>query len=121
MQLRTFASYALPCQTPFCQIDPLLSSVARQQNLTEFWREVSTSTAISPTPASDVVGQHNKIGGINFGATFVYCLCTSDFGNFKFTSESGKSSLQFSYNDCNFYEYLLNNTIVTFLLKSAVS
>ena len=55
----------------FCQTAPLLSSVARQQNLTEYWREGSTSTAISPTSASVVVGQHNKIGVINFGATFV--------------------------------------------------
>jgi hypothetical protein len=41
------------------------------KNLTEYWREGSTSTAISPTSASDVVGQH-KIGGINFGATPVH-------------------------------------------------
>jgi len=43
-----------------------------QQNLTEYWREFSTSTAISPTSSSDVVGQHNKIGGINFGTILVY-------------------------------------------------
>ena len=66
IQLLTFASYALPCQTA-----SLLSFVARQQNLTEYWREGSTSTAISPTSASDVRGQHNKTGGINFGATLV--------------------------------------------------
>jgi hypothetical protein len=35
-------------------------------------REGSTSTAISTTFASDVMGQHNKIGGINFGAALVY-------------------------------------------------
>jgi len=71
IQLHTFVSYALPCQTPFCQTAPLLSSVARQQNLTEYWRESSTSTAISTTFTSDVVGQHNKIGGNNFGAVLV--------------------------------------------------
>jgi len=49
----------------------MLSSVIQQQNLTEYWWEGSTSTAISPTSASDVVGQHNKIGDINFGATLV--------------------------------------------------
>jgi hypothetical protein len=70
-QLHTFASYALPCQTPFCQTAPLLSSVARQQNLVEYWQEGSASTAISPASASDVMGQHNKIGGIDFGATLV--------------------------------------------------
>jgi hypothetical protein len=37
----------------------------------EYWREGSTSTAISTTFASDVVGQHNKIGGITFGAALV--------------------------------------------------
>jgi len=37
----------------------------------EYWREGSTSTAISTTFASDIVGQHNKIGGINFGAALV--------------------------------------------------
>ena len=71
IQLHTFATYALPCQTPFCQTAPLLSSVAWQQDLMEYWREDSTSTAISPTSASDIVGQHNKIGGINFGVTLV--------------------------------------------------
>ena len=30
IQLHTFVSYALPCQTPFCQTAPMLSSVARQ-------------------------------------------------------------------------------------------
>jgi hypothetical protein len=28
----TFASYALPCQTPCCQTAPVLLSAARQQN-----------------------------------------------------------------------------------------
>jgi len=36
IQLHTFASYALPCQTPFCQTAPPLSSVAWQQNITEY-------------------------------------------------------------------------------------
>jgi hypothetical protein len=70
-QLHTFVSYSFPCQTPFCQTAPLLSSVAWQQNLTEYCREGSTSTAISTTFTSDVVGQHNKIGGIHFGAALV--------------------------------------------------
>jgi len=37
----------------------------------EYWQEGSTSTAVSTTLASDIVGQHNKIGGINFGAALV--------------------------------------------------
>jgi hypothetical protein len=61
IQLHTFASYALPRKTPFRQTAPLLSYVVRQQNLKKYWREGSTSNAISPTSASDVVGQHNKI------------------------------------------------------------
>jgi len=71
IELHTFAWYPLPRQTPFCQTAPLLLYVARQQNFTEYWREGSTSTAISPPTACDMVGQHNKRGGINFGATFV--------------------------------------------------
>jgi hypothetical protein len=35
---------------------------------------------------------------------FVYQLRTEDFGNIKFTSEDGKFSLQFSYNDPNFLQ-----------------
>jgi hypothetical protein len=68
IQLHTFASYTLP-QMPFCQTVPLVSFIAWQENLTEYWWEGATSTAISPTSASDVMGQHNKIGGINFGVT----------------------------------------------------
>jgi hypothetical protein len=56
---------------PFCQTAPLLSSVAWKQNLSEYWREDSASTAISTVFASDGVGQHNKIGGITFGTTYV--------------------------------------------------
>ena len=67
----TFASYTLPCQTPFCQTSPLLPSVTWQQNIIEYWQEGSTSTAIPPTSASDTVCQHNKIGGITFKAALV--------------------------------------------------
>jgi len=52
---------------PFCQTAPLLPSVAQQQNVMEYCWEGSASTAISPTSASDVVGQHNKIRGDTFG------------------------------------------------------
>ena len=47
---------------------PLLLSVSWQQNLMEYCWEGSTSTAIPPPSASDVVDQHNKIGGITFRA-----------------------------------------------------
>jgi len=36
-----------------------------------YWWEGSTSAAIPPTAASDVVGQHNEIGGITFGAALI--------------------------------------------------
>jgi hypothetical protein len=58
--------------THFHETDPLLPSVAQQQNLTEYWREGSASTAISITFASAVVGQHNKMGDITFGMTYVH-------------------------------------------------
>jgi hypothetical protein len=39
--------------------------------LTVHWREDSTFTTTSPTSASDVVGQQNKIGGIVYGTPYV--------------------------------------------------
>jgi len=39
-----------------------------------YWWEGSTSTAIPPTSATDAVGEHNKIGGITFGAALLECL-----------------------------------------------
>ena len=61
---------------PFCQAAPLLPSVAQQQNLTEYWWEGSTFAAKPPKSTSDFVGQHNKTGGITFGAAFLYSLYT---------------------------------------------
>jgi len=37
----------------------------------EYWWEGSVSAVIQPTSTSDIVGQHNKIGGISFGAALV--------------------------------------------------
>ena len=54
-----------------CQTAPLLPSVTQQQNVMECWWEGSTSTAIPPPSASDVMGQHNTTGGINFGAALI--------------------------------------------------
>ena len=36
-----------------------------------FWQEGSTSTAITPTSASDIMGQRNKIGNTAFGTTLI--------------------------------------------------
>jgi len=55
---------ALPCQVPFSQSAPLLPAVPWQQNVTEYWWEGLISTTVPPTLASDIVDQHNKIGGI---------------------------------------------------------
>jgi len=51
---------------------PLLPSVAWQHHAMEYWWEGSTSTAVSPTPASDVLCQRNKMGGIAIRAALVY-------------------------------------------------
>lgn len=45
---------------PFCQTASLLPS------LKVHWQEASTSTAIPPPTASDIMSQHNKTGGIIF-------------------------------------------------------
>ena len=82
IKLHSFASYALPCQTPFCHTAPLLSSVARQKNLTEYWREGSTllpyhqhpsltswaniikkEALISERPSYQYLGEEGQVGG----------------------------------------------------------
>ena len=71
IQWHTFASSALPCQTPFCQTAPLLLSVTQQQHVIGYWWEGSTS----PTSADiDFMGKHNKIG-----ITFRAALTEEDF------------------------------------------
>ena len=56
---------ALPPQTSFCQTAPLLPSVTWQQHVKGYWQEGWTSTA------SNVMGQHNKIGDVVLGAAHV--------------------------------------------------
>jgi len=46
----------------------VLPSVTWQQNVTGYWWEGSTSTAIPPISACDITGQHNEEGGIIFAA-----------------------------------------------------
>ena len=55
----------------FVRLDPLLPSVTQQQNIREYWWEVSPSTAIPPASTSDTVDQYNKTGGITFRAALV--------------------------------------------------
>ena len=71
IQWHTFTSHTLPCQTLLCQTAPLLPSVTQQQNGMGYRWEGSTSTAIPPTYASDVVSHHHKIGGITFRAALI--------------------------------------------------
>ena len=52
--------YFICTSMPFSQMAPVLPSVPQQQNATKYCWESTTSTAISPTSASDCVGQHNK-------------------------------------------------------------
>jgi len=66
-----FASYTVPCQTPFCQTATLLPSVLQQQNVMEYWWEGSASAAIPPASASVIRDQCNEIGGITFGEALV--------------------------------------------------
>jgi len=75
-QWYTFASSALPCQTPFCQTAPLLPSATQEQCVMEDGCECSASTAIPPTSASGIVGQRNNIGGITFATVII--LLTKD-------------------------------------------
>jgi len=60
IQLHTFASYTLPCQTSFCQTALLLPSVTQQQNVMEYWWKGSTSAVTPPTYTSDSMGQYLK-------------------------------------------------------------
>ena len=54
----------------FCQTAPLLPSVTQQQHGMGYLWESSASTS-KPPSVSDVMGQHNKIGGITFRAALV--------------------------------------------------
>ena len=71
IQWHTFASYAHPYQTPFCQTAPLLPSVTWQQNVMGYWWEGSAPTPTPQISTSDVMGQDNKIGSITFRAAIL--------------------------------------------------
>ena len=71
IQWHFIASSIFPCQISFCQTVPLLPSATQQQHTMGYWWEGSTSTAIPTISASDIVGQHNKIGHISFRAALI--------------------------------------------------
>jgi len=66
------SSYILPSQMPFCHTATLLPPVTQQQNIMDYWQEDSISIDISPTSSPDIMGQHNEIGCITFGAALIY-------------------------------------------------
>jgi len=57
---------------PFYQTALLLPSVTWQQHVMEYWWEGSTSTVKPLTSAPDVMGQHNKTGGVTFRAALIF-------------------------------------------------
>ena len=93
VQWHTFASYVPLCQVPFCQTAPLLPSVTQQQTLMKYWWEDSTSTAVPPTSASDIMSQSNNMGGITFGAALIAWLQQKSFCSLLFTFTEGMALL----------------------------
>ena len=71
IQWHTFASYTLPCQIPFCQTAPLLSSATQQQNGMEYWWEGSVSAPMPSTSTSEFTDKHHKTGNVTFRAALV--------------------------------------------------
>lgn len=71
IQLHTSDSNTLPCHIPSCQTVPQLPSVVWQQNRMDCWWGGSNTTSITSTSASEVTGEHKKIGGITFGANLI--------------------------------------------------
>jgi len=63
-----FISCTLSCEMAFCQTATLLLFVTWPQDVIGYWWEVSTSTAMPPPSSSNKTSQHNKMGGITFGA-----------------------------------------------------
>ena len=59
------------CHLSDCPSAAFFCNCYMQQHVTEYWLEDSASTTISPNPPLDIVGWHNKIWGITFGAALV--------------------------------------------------
>jgi len=77
IQWHTFASYTLPYQMPLCQTAPLLPSVTQQRHVMEYWWEGSTSVAVLPTSASNIMGQQINISSPNIFFCFASCTVCS--------------------------------------------
>lgn len=68
--------------------DPILSDCSAaichwQENVTKYWWEGSTSSAIPPTAVSDTAGQRNKIEHITFRAALIICVPFKNAGQCK--------------------------------------
>jgi len=100
VQQHPFASYIFPCQTA-----PLLLSVTQQQHVMGFWWEGSASTAIPPTSAFAIVGQHNKTGGITFRAALV-APCENVLGLLTMNVVTEVASLNISLKNTSADKYL---------------
>jgi len=48
-------------------------AINMQQHVMGYCWEGSASTAIPPKSTSDIVGWHNKIGDVTFGASLIGC------------------------------------------------
>ena len=96
IQFHTFASCALPCQMMLYQPAPLLPPVTQEQNVTDYWWDSSTFAAITPTSTSDLLCQHNKIGGITFEAAFISVFSWICYFSFFFPTRWMHESYLFS-------------------------
>jgi len=74
IQWHTFASRAhlTSMSDTFLSDCPSAAICHTATNVMEYWWEGSTSTAVPPTSASDVVDWHHKIGGITFRAVLIH-------------------------------------------------
>ena len=54
---------------------PLCCHLSHTIQCKRYWWEGTISTAISPTSASDIIGQNNEIGGSTFGAALGQSHC----------------------------------------------
>jgi len=78
IEFHTFASYTLPCQTPFHQTAPLLPSVTQKQHVMEYLREASASSVIPGISSSNVMANIIKWEALLWGLFSSFpCLTVS--------------------------------------------
>jgi len=72
---------------------PLCYHLSHSNKLMKYWWEDSTSTAVPPTSASDIMSQSNNMGGITFGAALIAWLQQKSFCSLLFTFTEGMALL----------------------------